>query len=127
MSIPKIEPTTKVKEWVNRINLSFDEIRKQEMCWSTTSKVGKSEYEFPIPNGDAESSLKKFGVNEQYTVQYGGVILDPRDYKINGTVLTFVNGPCMENDYAIIVRYVGKAKTTVNGYPKELEEPEEEE
>lgn len=119
MSIAKIEPTTKVKEWVNRMNQSFDEVRRHEICWTAISKVGQSVYEFPIPNGDTEQDIKKFDVNGQYTVQYGGVILDPRDYLLQGTTLTFVNGPCMENDYAIIVRYVSQVKSTVKAKVEE--------
>jgi len=119
MSIQKIEPTTKVKEWVNRMNQSFEEVRRREMCWSAVSKSGQSVYEFVIPNDDPEQDFKKFDVNGQYIVQYGGVVLDPRDYLLEGTKLTFVNGPCMEDDYAIVVKYVSGVKTTIRGREKE--------
>ena len=108
MSIQKIEPTTKVKEWVKRINLSFDEIRRHEIFWTTTSVVGQSEYEFEIATGDPELAMKRFDPNAQYSVQYGGVILVPEDYSLSGNKLTFVNGPAMENGYPIIVRYIAR-------------------
>ena len=119
MSIPKIEPTTKVKEWVDRINLSFDEIRKEEYCWTAVSKAGQDAYEFVLANGDKEVALKRFDPNAQYTVQYGGVILEPEDYSLEGTTLTFVNGPAMENGYAIIVRYVGQERINIKARQEE--------
>lgn len=113
MSIPKIEPTTKVKEWVNRINKSFDEIRVRECCWKTVSVANKDTYVFPVAAGDKEVELKKFNPDAQYSVQYGGVILDPRDYRLSETQLKFVNGPPLENGYAIIVRCISQACTTI--------------
>ena len=117
MSIAKIEPTTKVKEWVNRINRSFDEIRKREYRWTAVSVVGKETYDFAVSAGDKETTLKRFDAGSQYTVQYGGVILEPEDYKLEGTTLTFVNGPTMEEGYAIIVRYAGQECIEIEGTP----------
>lgn len=114
MSIAKIEPTTKVKEWVDRINLSFDEMRKYEYCWKAVSKINQSVYDFALADGDSERQLKEFDPNGQYSVQYGGVILDPEDYKLEGTTLTFVNGPALEEDYSIIVRYISGHQVSIN-------------
>ena len=110
MSIQKIEPTTKVKDWVKRINLSFDEIRQREICWTTTSVAGQATYTFPISPEDREPLLKSFDPSCQYTVQYGGVILVPDDYFLSGKELTFVNGAPMEDGYPIIVRYVARGE-----------------
>jgi hypothetical protein len=119
MSIAKIEPTTKVKEWVNRINLSFDEIRKGEYCWTAVSKANQAVYDFSLAGGDSERNMKLFDPNCQYSVQYGGVILDPEDYKLEGTTLTFVNGPALENGYAIIVRYISQQRVSIKAVEEE--------
>ena len=108
MSIAKIEPTTKVRDWVKRINLSFEEIRRREITWETVSVAGQDTYEFPVSESDKEGPLKKFDVNFQYTVQYGGVILVPEDYMLSGTVLKFVNGAPLEDGFPIVIRYVGR-------------------
>lgn len=111
MSIAKIEPTTKVREWVNRINLSFDEIRKKEFMMVATSVANQSKYEFPISVENREIFLKRFDGSAQYTVQYGGVILVPEDYVLSGSTLEFVNGPPLEDGYPIIVRYIARGET----------------
>lgn len=108
MSIEAIKPTTKVKEWVKRINLSFEEIRRREIYWKTVSVAGQSVYEFPVSPADKEELLKTFDINYQYSVQYGGVVLVPEDYKLSGRTLTFVNGAPMEDGYPIIVRWIGR-------------------
>ena len=110
MSIAKIEPTTKVKDWVKRINYSFEEIRRREIYWQTVSVAGVKEYNFAALTTDSEEILKTFDVNYQYSVQYGGVVLLPEDYKLSGTTLTFVNGAPMEDGYPIIVRWIGRGR-----------------
>ena len=110
MSIQKIEPTTKVKDWVKRINYSFDEIRQREICWTTTSIAGIDEYEFPVSPEDRDSIFKDFDPSSQYSVQYGGVILVPEDYSLTGKRLKFVNGAPTEDGYPIIIRYIAKGE-----------------
>lgn len=110
MSIAKIEPTTKVKEWVKRINYSFDEIRRGEICWKTVSVAGQANYQFPVSSSDSEMLLKSFDPNFQYSVQYGGVMLLPEDYRLSGNTLKFVNGAPMESGYQIIVRWIGRGE-----------------
>ncbi len=112
MSIAKIEPTTKVKEWVKRINLMFEELRRREIFWKTESVAGQDTYEFPVSGSDKEAALKAFDINFQYSVQYGGVTLVPEDYRLTGRTLQFVNGAPLESGYPIIVRYLGRGMSS---------------
>ena len=109
MSIAKIEPTTKVKEWVKRINYSFDEIRRREIYWRAVSKSGTKTYKMTVQSDDPDT-MKTFDENYQYSVQYGGVMLLPDDYKLTGDTLTFVNGAPIEDGYPIIVRWIGRGR-----------------
>lgn len=110
MSIAKIMPTTKVKEWVKRINFSFEEVRRREISWRTTSVAGQAVYTFALEDSDPERNLRSFDESSQYSVQYGGVTLLPDDYALSGTELTFVNGPALETGYPIIVRWIGRGE-----------------
>ena len=110
MSIAKIMPTTKVKEWVKRINFSFEEVRRRELSWQTKSVAGQAVYEFALEDTDPDRPLRNFDESAQYSVQYGGVTLLPEDYALSGNTLTFVNGPALESDYPIIVRWIGRGE-----------------
>lgn len=104
MPINKIGETTKVIQWVEYINKSFDDLNEREYIFSTYSIAGIDTYDFSneSPNNFTfDSDIKK------YVVTYGGVVIQPDDYELKGKTLKFINGPAMENDYLITVRYVG--------------------
>lgn len=96
MSIEKITGTTKVKEWVNRINSIIDAINLKSYQWEAVSVSGKQSYTFE----------KSFPTNSKFSVTYASVELYEDDYSLNGNILTFSEPPT-EDGYPIKIRYIG--------------------
>ena len=95
-NIEKITETTKVREWVERINDIIDEVSLREYVWETVSEYGKQEYTF----------AKVFPTNSKFIVTYASIELYESDYTLEGTTLTFIS-PTLEDGYPIKIRYVG--------------------
>lgn len=102
--IPKINSTTKVKIWVEIINRLLDDGSSREYIFKAYSIAGIDEYVFSDIEGLPENYIFPEG---NYVVTYGGAILQPDDYQIKNKSLKFVNGPPLENDYLITIRYEG--------------------
>lgn len=79
----KITETTKVREWVNRINEIIDAISLKNYSWDTVSVKGNVSYTFD------KNKFKTFSPNAEYIVMYAGIELNPKDYTISGDTLTF--------------------------------------
>lgn len=95
----KITETTKVREWINRINELIDEIGLKSYSWDTVSVKGKSVYTFD------KNKFKTFAPNSEYIVMYSGIELNPKDYTISGDTLTF-KFPPEEDGCSIRIRYL---------------------
>ena len=95
----KINESTKVKDWVARINELIDEVETITDSWDTVSVKGQSEYRF---NGNM---YNPFPLKKEVIVLYAGVELNPKDYKIEGDKLKF-NLPPEEDGCPIRVRYL---------------------
>lgn len=94
--IDKITETTKVREWVNRINSIIDDITLRGYTWETMSVKGKQEYTF----------AKNFPANSRFIVTYASVELYESDYTLDGNTLRFIS-PTSEEGYPIKIRYIG--------------------
>lgn len=95
----KITETTKVREWINRINDLIDAIGLKNYSWDTVSVKGKSVYTFD------KNKFKTFSPSAEYVVMYAGIELNPKDYTISGDTLTF-NFPPEEDGCSIRIRYL---------------------
>ena len=96
MNIEKITDTTKVREWVNRINALIDLLINKSYQWETISVKGQKEYTFE----------QSFPENSKFSVTYASVELYESDYKLLGKTLTFIEPPS-EEGYPIKIRYIG--------------------
>lgn len=94
--IEKITETTKVREWVNRINSLIDLLNTKSYQWETVSVKGQQEYTFE----------QSFPTNSKFTVTYASVELYESDYTLLGKTLTFIEPPS-EDGYPIKIRYIG--------------------
>lgn len=97
--IQKITESTKVKDWVARINELIDEVETLAYSWDTVSVKGKQSYTFD------KNKFKMFSLNDEYTVLYAGIELNPKDYTISGDTLTFKYPP-EEDGCSIRIRYL---------------------
>ena len=95
--IQKITETTKVREWVNRINAMIDLLTLKSYVWETVSVKGQDVYAFSQP----------FPTNSKFSVTYASIELYESDYSLDGVNLTFTNGAPMETGYPIKIRYIG--------------------
>jgi hypothetical protein len=95
--LQKITDTTKVREWVERINVIIDELTLKSYVWESVSKKGVATYTFSKP----------FPVNSKFVVTYASIELYEGDYEMDGVYLTFVNGAPLEDGYPIKIRYIG--------------------
>ena len=103
-NINPIDTSTKVRVWVDIINRLLYTGQINEYIFKTYSVKGQDTYSF----GDVEGLQTNFTFPEgNYTVTYGGIVLQPDDYKLSGVNLIFVNGAPMESGYLITVRYEG--------------------
>ena len=96
MNIEKITDTTKVREWVNRINALIDLLTNKSYQWETLSVKGQKEYTFE----------QSFPENSKFSVTYASVELYESDCKLLGKTLTFIEPPS-EEGYPIKIRYIG--------------------
>lgn len=82
----KIQETTKVKVWIERINEIIDYITGKETFYEGVIKPGEQDYTFVDTNSNASN---------RYIVTYAGVVLHNEDYVIKkengGLTLSFVN------------------------------------
>ncbi len=108
--IDKIDSSTKVRVWVEIINKLLDNETDKEYIFKAYSVTGQDTYDFEQSVG-VPSNFKFPEGN--YTVTYGGVVLQPDDYSFTGKVFKFVNGAPSESDYLITIRYEGK-KNDIN-------------
>lgn len=101
--LSKITETTKIRDWLKRINQIIDVVNAKTYSWDITSVKGQSMYTFSTSNGYID-----IPANGEYVVYYSGIELDKRDYLINGDTLTFKLPP-EEDGCPIRVRYLSGA------------------
>jgi hypothetical protein len=97
--IQKITESTKVKDWVARINELIDEVGTIAYSWDTVSVKGKQSYTFD------KNKFKTFSSSGEYVVLYAGIELNKKDYTIAGDTLTFKSPP-EEDGCSIRIRYL---------------------